>query len=376
MTENSNGTTNQKIVYTYGVFDLLHIGHIHLLEEAKALGDRLVVGVFTDAATESFKRKPIIPQEHRLKMLQALSCVDEAVYQDHLLPHENLRKIRPHVLAKGPGANWEHGKEPPGADVMRELGGKVVIMEYHPFTSTSKIIEDIWRSQQNVEIAATVSPITPELEGIAIARWNGAFGTFDQMAQTLSPYKEKGIAILLDLPRNRKKHRTNQYTDEELVEFAKKFGVSYVAVSYAEHPDDLKYDHPMCAKIETRRGYESIDDIAKKADIILVDRRDLATSIGIENVPRAIEHIIDAAHKNHKKVILASEFLLNMTGGGEPTLAEVQNVRSAAAHRADYLLLSEETAIGKDPQYIVEFVKNVHKDEPIPVKSENNILTA
>ena len=60
------------VVYTYGVFDLLHVGHVQLLREAKALGDKLIVGVFTDAVAEGFKRRPIIVQEQRVEMLFSL----------------------------------------------------------------------------------------------------------------------------------------------------------------------------------------------------------------------------------------------------------------------------------------------------------------
>ena len=129
------------VVYTYGVFDLLHVGHVQLLREAKALGDKLIVGVFTDEVAEGFKRRPIIAQEQRAEMLSALGFVDEVVSQDELPPDANLRRYKPDILAKGPGANWEEGKKPPGAEVMAELGGKVVFLKYHDGISTSQIIQ-------------------------------------------------------------------------------------------------------------------------------------------------------------------------------------------------------------------------------------------
>ncbi|OHA64812.1 MAG: hypothetical protein A2843_00755 [Candidatus Wildermuthbacteria bacterium RIFCSPHIGHO2_01_FULL_48_27b] len=129
------------VVYTYGVFDLLHVGHVQLLREAKALGDKLIVGVFTDAVAEGFKRRPIIVQEQRVEMLSALGFVDEVISQDELPPDTNLRKYKPNILAKGPGANWEEGKTPPGAEVMAELGGKVIFLKYHDGISTSQIIK-------------------------------------------------------------------------------------------------------------------------------------------------------------------------------------------------------------------------------------------
>src|SRR3989344_5554973 len=100
---------NKIIVYTYGVFDLFHSGHIELLKEAKALGDRLIVGLFTDEVAEGFKRRPIIPLEHRLAMLKHCVFVDDAVIQDQLSPDKSILRYKPRILAKGPGAGWEEG---------------------------------------------------------------------------------------------------------------------------------------------------------------------------------------------------------------------------------------------------------------------------
>jgi len=214
-----------------------------------------------------------------------------------------------------------------------------------------------------MEIAATISPITPELKGITIARVNGAFGTKEQIRQLLLPYQQKGITTFIDLPRQRKKMRTNQYTDRELLELAQASKFSYVAVSYVDSPDDLIYNYPTLAKIETATGLANIDQIAAKADMIIVDRRDLATAIGIAQVPMAVKKIIEATHRHGKKIILASEFLINMVNGGEPSLAEVHNVLEAGANGADYLLLAEETALGKDPQAIIDLIGSVMKSK-------------
>jgi len=214
-----------------------------------------------------------------------------------------------------------------------------------------------------MEIAATISPITPELKGITIARVNGAFGTKEQIRQLLLPYQQKGITTFIDLPRQRKKMRTNQYTDRELLELAQVSKFSYVAVSYVDSPDDLIYNYPTLAKIETATGLANIDQIAAKADMIIVDRRDLATAIGITQVPMAVKKIIESTHRHGKKIILASEFLINMVNGGEPSLAEVHNVLEAGANGADYLLLAEETALGKDPQAIIDLIGSVMKSK-------------
>ena len=140
-------SANKKVVYTYGVFDLFHSGHIQLLKEAKSLGDYLIVGLFTDEVAEGFKRRPVISVEHRLQMLKHCVFVDEAVTQEHLAPDKNILKYKPHILAKGPGAGWEDGARPPGEEMMRSIGGRVVKLNYHDGISTSEIIKRIKNNQ-------------------------------------------------------------------------------------------------------------------------------------------------------------------------------------------------------------------------------------
>ena len=136
-----------KIVYTYGVFDLFHSGHVQLLKKAKALGDKLVVGVYTDEVAASFKRQPVIPYEHRRAVIEALAFVDEVIIQDEYEPDKNLHIIKPHILAKGPGAGWKDPDEKmTGADAMESLGGTAVKLPYHEGISTSDIIRRIRES--------------------------------------------------------------------------------------------------------------------------------------------------------------------------------------------------------------------------------------
>jgi len=123
-----------KKVYTYGVFDLLHPGHLALLEEAKSLGDCLIVGVLSDAAAESFKRRPIMDERERMRMVGALKCVDKVVMQGEYKPGKNIERYRPAILAKGPGAGWE-------TKVPKFRKVQSVLLNYHEGVSTSQIIE-------------------------------------------------------------------------------------------------------------------------------------------------------------------------------------------------------------------------------------------
>lgn len=120
------------LVYTYGVFDLLHAGHIRSIKKAKSLGDKLIVGVFTDKVAESFKRKPIIPEEQRKEMLESLKDVDMVIYQCELSPETNIKYIEADIVAKGPGAGFED----------MDLPNKV-LLDYNDINSTTKIIEKI-----------------------------------------------------------------------------------------------------------------------------------------------------------------------------------------------------------------------------------------
>lgn len=135
-----------KIVYTYGVFDLLHSGHVRLLRKAKGLGDQLVVGLFTDKVAKSFKREPVISFHHRKKVLEHLIMVDKVIAQTELSPDKNILKVVPHILAKGPGAGWDaKTSNVPGEKSIRKVGGTIVRLPYHHGISTSEIIKKIKR---------------------------------------------------------------------------------------------------------------------------------------------------------------------------------------------------------------------------------------
>lgn len=124
--------------YSFGAWDLLHIGHLNQLKEAKKLCDYLIVGVFTDEVLESFKRKPIIPQWERALMLWAIKHVDAISIQYSIDPTERLKQIQPDILFHGD--DWD---EIPGAEYMESIGGKVITPPYTKGVSTSGIIKTI-----------------------------------------------------------------------------------------------------------------------------------------------------------------------------------------------------------------------------------------
>ena len=131
-----------KVVFTNGVFDLLHPGHIRYLASARALGDALIVAVNSDRSVRANKGagRPINPEGERAEVLAALGCVDAVVVFDEETPHAIVQRIQPDVLVKG--ADWPENNIV-GRDIVEARGGRVVRMELERGFSTTSIIERI-----------------------------------------------------------------------------------------------------------------------------------------------------------------------------------------------------------------------------------------
>jgi D-beta-D-heptose 7-phosphate kinase/D-beta-D-heptose 1-phosphate adenosyltransferase len=130
------------VVFTNGVFDLLHPGHVRYLREARALGHALVVGVNSDRSARINKGadRPLTPEGERAELLAALDCVDAAVVFDEETPHDLIRMLQPDVLVKG--ADW--GEDAiVGRDIVEAKGGKVVRIPVAPGYSTSGMVQKI-----------------------------------------------------------------------------------------------------------------------------------------------------------------------------------------------------------------------------------------
>jgi len=131
----------EKIVFTNGCFDILHAGHIQYLIEAKALGDRLVVAVNTDASVRKLKgpERPVNTLADRMAMLAALKCVDWVVAFDEDTPEALIQTINPDIMVKG--GDYSDIQALPGARFVLGQGGQVQILSLKPDCSTTKIIE-------------------------------------------------------------------------------------------------------------------------------------------------------------------------------------------------------------------------------------------
>ena len=127
------------IVFTNGVFDLVHPGHVRYLQAARRLGDALVVGVNSDRSVRANKgpSRPLNPEAERAEVLAALQCVDCAVVFDEETPHALIARLQPDVLVKG--ADWAEDNIV-GRDVVEARGGRVVRMPIEPGFSTTELI--------------------------------------------------------------------------------------------------------------------------------------------------------------------------------------------------------------------------------------------
>ena len=132
----------KKIVFTNGCFDILHIGHKRYLEEARKLGDILVVGVNSDNSVKRLKgeKRPINSELDRLELLTALDCVDYVILFEEDTPLDLIKMIKPNVLVKGGDYKLE---EVIGKDIVESYDGEVIIMPLIPGKSTSSVIDRI-----------------------------------------------------------------------------------------------------------------------------------------------------------------------------------------------------------------------------------------
>jgi D-glycero-beta-D-manno-heptose 1-phosphate adenylyltransferase len=141
---NRQRADGRRVVFTNGVFDLLHPGHIRYLAEARQQGDLLVVGVNSDRSVRSIKgpERPIVPERERAEVVAALAAVDAVVVFDEDTPHEVIRHLQPDILVKG--ADWAADRIV-GRDIVEARGGRVVRIPLAQGYSTSAIVERVRR---------------------------------------------------------------------------------------------------------------------------------------------------------------------------------------------------------------------------------------
>jgi rfaE bifunctional protein nucleotidyltransferase chain/domain len=129
------------VVFTNGCYDILHPGHIRLLESARSLGDILILALNTDASVQRLKgpSRPLIPQDQRAELAAALEAVDAVTFFDEDTPRELIAEVLPDILIKG--ADWAHFIA--GREEVEAAGGKVLALPLEPGYSTTGIVEEI-----------------------------------------------------------------------------------------------------------------------------------------------------------------------------------------------------------------------------------------
>lgn len=140
--ERADEIHKQKVVFTNGCFDILHLGHITYLAQARQLGDALVVGLNSDASVRRLKgpSRPVNDQNARAKVLAALECVDYVVFFEEDTPLNIITQVVPDVLVKGGDYSIDNIV---GADFVMQNGGKVLTIPFVNGFSTTSIIENL-----------------------------------------------------------------------------------------------------------------------------------------------------------------------------------------------------------------------------------------
>jgi D-beta-D-heptose 7-phosphate kinase/D-beta-D-heptose 1-phosphate adenosyltransferase len=133
----------RKVVFTNGCFDLLHPGHVSYLEQARSLGDALIVGVNTDDSARRLGKgaaRPYNPEADRARVLAALACVDRVVLFDEDTPLELITALQPDVLVKGGDYQLT---QIAGREVVEARGGRVLALPFVPGYSTTELLRRI-----------------------------------------------------------------------------------------------------------------------------------------------------------------------------------------------------------------------------------------
>lgn len=138
----------RKIVFTNGCFDILHVGHVQYLREARKLGDLLILGLNSDASVRAIKgaKRPLVPQAERAEVVASLTSVDYVTLFDETTPLRLIEFLQPDCLVKG--GDWKEASVV-GRDQVLSWGGKVVIIPVTEGASTTNIVEKILRTYGN-----------------------------------------------------------------------------------------------------------------------------------------------------------------------------------------------------------------------------------
>lgn len=249
-------------------------------------------------------------------------------------------------------------------------------------------------SNSKVQIVATVGPASSDYavlshmveHGLDVVRFNFTWKEFDERRKQIASIRElekkhgKHIPIIMDVPGPRiqeggghayDKENPEVLTayDKECILFGIEEGVDYVAISFVGNDSDVEKcrefivvnggNQKTIAKIERKKAVDSLLEILQASDAIMIARGDLGNEIPLEQIPFIEKEIITACNGAGKPVITATQMMISMTESPIPTRAEVTDVAFAVLEGSDAVMLSEETAKGKNPDEAVAMMERV-----------------
>ena len=246
----------------------------------------------------------------------------------------------------------------------------------------------------NVQIVATVGPASSELKtlshmiehGLDVVRFNFSWSDFEERRKQIAHIRalegkyQKHIPIIMDVPGPRvqdgERHTYNHENFNILTEYDKQciiFGIEqqidYIAISFVGGALDVKKcreyittlggTQKIISKIERKVAVDSLQEILDVSDAIMIARGDLGNEIPLEQIPFIEKEIIQACNNAGKPVITATQMMVSMMESSTPTRAEVTDVVFAVLEGSDAVMLSEETAKGKNPDEAVAMMEKV-----------------
>lgn len=144
----------KKIIYTSGTYDLMHFGHLNILQKAKSLGDYLIVGVSTDSLVSNYKGiKPIVCYKDRVAIIKALKCVDKVIKQEKFFDIKQLKKYNISIIVLGD--DWKNKSFPELKECLQKLNIKMYYIPYTKRLSTSSIKKKIIKNAYEIIEAQT-----------------------------------------------------------------------------------------------------------------------------------------------------------------------------------------------------------------------------
>ena len=163
--------------------------------------------------------------------------------------------------------------------------------------------------------------------------------------------------------------------DIKLIEIANKLNLEFIGLSFVRNLNDIKaakelvnQNTKIITKVETKAAVQNLKEILNNTDFILIDRGDLSTEVGLENIPSYQRHILNEAKINGVKTFLATQFLKNMEINPIPSIPEIIDLYNTVADGVYGIQLSEETAVGKYPYDCVQVVRNIIKKKQNSLK--------